>query len=61
MEKTAREKALTVDYEVQAKIVREKIARLKALGWPRKQARGKTRTLKFSVSTMPPLNVDRFG
>ena len=31
LEKTARENALTVGYEVQAKIVREKIARLKAL------------------------------
>ena len=31
MEKTARENAVTVGYEVQAKIVREKIARLKAL------------------------------
>ena len=48
LEKTARENALTVDYEVQA-------------GWPRKQARGKTRTLKFSVSTMHPRNLDSFG
>ena len=31
LEKTARENALTVGYEAQAKIVREKIARLKAL------------------------------
>ena len=31
LEKTARENALTMGYEVQAKIVREKIARLKAL------------------------------
>jgi hypothetical protein len=31
LEKTARDNALTVGYEVQAKIVREKIARLKAL------------------------------
>jgi len=31
LEKTARENALTVSYEAQAKIVREKIARLKAL------------------------------
>ena len=45
LEKTARENALTVGYEAQAK----------------KPARRKTRTLKFSVSTMPPLNVDRFG
>ena len=31
LEKTARENAVTVGYEVQAKIVRKKIARLKAL------------------------------
>jgi hypothetical protein len=56
LEKTARENALTVGYEAQAKIVREKIARLKALRLA-KEASEKTRTLKFSVSTMPPLNV----
>ena len=61
LEKTARENALTVGYEVQAKIVREKIARLKALRLAKKVSRGKLGTLKLSVSTMLPLNVDRFG
>ena len=53
LEKAARENHnLSVDYEVQAKIIREKTARLKALRLAKKRPRRKTRALKLSASTM---------
>ena len=49
VEKTTRENAkLSADYEVQAKITREKTARLKALRLARRQGRGKRRQSKPS-------------
>ena len=53
LEKAARENHnLSVGYEVQAKIIREKTARLKALRLAKKRPRRKTRALKLSASTM---------
>jgi hypothetical protein len=53
LEKAARENPnLSVDYEVQVKIIREKTARLKALRLAKEGAEKKARALKLSVSTI---------
>ena len=50
LEKAARENHnLSVDYEVQAKIIREKTARLKALRLAKEAAEKKARALKLSA------------
>ncbi len=50
LEKIARENdKLTVGYEAQAKIIRQKTARLKALRLAKEASEKKIRALKFSV------------